>query len=580
MRRPARLAILLCLWAIHAGIGAAADPPVTRELRVGDLRAEVDLSPQVLKLTASPLPEVYERPPSAFPGAGGTFLPASVLITKAKQFDDGLLAAVDLAAQTGLGNVQGRRDFLRDLENRLTASRKVPHDVRGIVGAARHFSEPAYEPPASWAHDTRSRLTLHEHAPWSDPPHGYYTWSDALRDVFSCRRVLQTTLEQADAEYVGAAIDADGTLAAHYRALLALDARVWNAPDRRDVTRTRGAPPRSEYSLFPGGRSLEVRVTREKYRAASPPPDFDPLNEIVARVRAGTLSLEPVADSGWYEWQSWALAPLLRPESSPESVKLSMDGDYRELLAEQFRGAYVQARESFTGGVPGGVPGGLEGSPLRPIHIFTVAPDLTLEPLPEFYGRRARAYEFIERVLGETFGDDAVRLRRVLPDGSSAAVPLLDELKSMIALFRGAAALSRRQIGLAVPDPGVEQDIEGFVRWNRDRASDPDVARDVRAMVPVFYDALHTRTLVWMFLGWHEHRVILDFSSRPAVTVRGPDGQPADPAGYEVRFRPQVVSVLRPVVATAYVSKVLDREAFQRLCDTHRTTEAILANLK
>ena len=42
----------------------------------------------------------------------GAFVSASVLAQKAKQFDDGLYAAVDLAAQSGAGKFPGKAEML------------------------------------------------------------------------------------------------------------------------------------------------------------------------------------------------------------------------------------------------------------------------------------------------------------------------------------------------------------------------------------------------------------------------------------------------------------------------------------
>jgi hypothetical protein len=46
--------------------------------------------------------------------AGGSFLSAAMLIQKAKQFDDGLYAAADLAAENGQGDMPAKSQLLRE----------------------------------------------------------------------------------------------------------------------------------------------------------------------------------------------------------------------------------------------------------------------------------------------------------------------------------------------------------------------------------------------------------------------------------------------------------------------------------
>ena len=50
-------------------------------------------------------------------------------------------------------------------------------------------------------------------------------------------------------------------------------------------------------------------------------------------------------------------------------------------------------------------------------------------------------------------------------------------------------------------------------------------------------------------------------------TLEGEDGKPAPESAYEVIFRSSFYRIAYPVTAGAYVSQVLDREAFRRHCD-------------
>ncbi len=568
---------LLVLGHSFADTGAQ----LTRDKSAGDLRLRLDVTQQVLKISTGPLPPAYDEPPQVLPPVSGDFTPSSVLIAKAKQFDDGLLAAVELAAMNGLGDVRGRREFVRDLARLLAADTETPEALRGVVGGALRYADPGYTPPAAWQPAVNAAVSARVSDPGSDPPHGFYTWTDDLRRVFSTRRMLQKDVTRLDATFVGSRVARDASLLGRYQALLRLDAAVWNKGKVPNALQAAGAPAdAARFKIMPGGRSHEVEIVEELYGGGAPPPDFDPMAVLIDRVRTGKLSLEPKPDSGWYDWISWAHEALLRFDACPERRKLEPDPNYLALLVEQFRGAYVQARESFTGGVEGGVAGAVEGRPIR--RIVMVDPDLTVEPLPEFYGRRARAYAFIADVLKRSFGSaGAAELRRQLPEGTRAGRPLMEELEYVASLFRGAAALASREIALAQPSSGTDADVARFQDWTKNLVGDPDVGRDARSMVQVFYDTSRGKTKVWMFLGWYTEYARIEYAVRPTLLGISTDkGDTVPVADVDLNFRTQYVQLLRPAVATAYVSKVLDRDAFRALCTKYRTTQEILAHLE
>ena len=114
---------------------------VIREVHANGWCARLDLSGQVLSLE---VPEVdfvqdVERGicllPTA-PEAGGTAVSAGALLLKAKQFDDGLYAAVDLAAQTGAWSFVGKAHLLRSLAAALVTDFADADDAAATILAA------------------------------------------------------------------------------------------------------------------------------------------------------------------------------------------------------------------------------------------------------------------------------------------------------------------------------------------------------------------------------------------------------------------------------------------------------------
>src|SRR5262249_14115398 len=141
------------------------------------------------------------------------------------------------------------------------------------------------------------------------------------------------------------------------------------------------------------------------------------------------------------------------------------------------------------------------GAGREPVTIV-IRPELSAEPLTTCYARRGAAYRFVRSVLEDTFGAEALDgLHRQTPDGPVPA-PLAAELDTMEALFAGAAAAVAHDLGMAAPiatpvpaygagparDPAADRAT--FLRWASSASADPDLARDVRMMVPVFFDRI------------------------------------------------------------------------------------------
>ena len=185
-------------------------------------------------------------------------------------------------------------------------------------------------------------------------------------------------------------------------------------------------------------------------------------------------------------------------------------------------------------------------------------------------------------MLEETFGPEGLKSLHRQTAAGPVAVDLDAELSQMQALYRGAYVTTCRQLGIAPePDPGREDvaDLAAFRRWAAAPGSDPDLARDARMMVPVFFDRGRGKTKVWAFLGWDTRRLDVGYRKPPVVVVTR-DGRPvSDPKVVEVRFQPEGHRLAYPVTAEVYVDRLLDRDEFRRLCDRYKTRTEILRHL-
>jgi hypothetical protein len=498
----------------------------TRTFYWQGLNVTVDLRPQVLRLDMDPFASwqevrkwavgrrsgggeigviTYERgepfggglyPRIAAIPDEGPFVSAAVLAQKAKCVDDGIVAAVELIVAEGTADLLGRATILHELQD-VTRGEwdRSPRDaVRaeaiGLISAARSLAgdeEPAGSstwPTALRLHRNRSlRDFRSDHA--TDVPLGIYSWNGRLTGLYRQGKALQRPLEGKVASVLARALKDDEPLRAAYEAHVALSALTNQLAgphlltDRGDLDRDGPRP-----AIFPASESPEGRLVKRLVGTDPVPPGFDLIDELIARVGDGRLSLATTQESGWYDHVLHALEPLLMPDRAPEAAKLRLAEDYRADLRELFRALLGAARESHVKQVETPVGG---GCPL------VVSPHLTFEPLAEHYRRRAASYRFVRERLVGLLGEDVLLSRNRLTPRGEAGVPLLDELVTMEQLFTGAWAVVLGELGI---DPEVNEADRRWVlsakaaarSWASSHRSDPDLAEDVRMMVPLFKD--------------------------------------------------------------------------------------------
>jgi hypothetical protein len=153
------------------------------------------------------------------------------------------------------------------------------------------------------------------------------------------------------------------------------------------------------------------------------------------------------------------------------------------------------------------------------------------------------------------------------------------ELTEIEALFRGAAVVVGRQLGMDFADT-VEgkggADADRFLNWGRHPERDVDFALDARMMVPLFYDVGRKKTKVWLFLGWTTKTLRLYFAVPPDIASCTPSASGRE----RIAFTETTHMLWTPVVAEVYVERVLDRDEFRRHCDRCKDPNAILRDLR
>lgn len=507
------------------------------------------------------------------------FVSASIIASKAKAFDDGLIAAVELAAEKGAGSFAGKEALLATLSAALGQGPAAPllHAARQLGSGVASPSPAAAKLAADFLADERASKPL-----------GFYTWSPALEAIFRQDRFLQQEFPD-EASFLDAAraIRADAALRRGYEAWMSLNERLTNPFTRPDLRRALAALDAGKAPAFergvafaPPSESPEGALVKRLFGNAPIPEGFNLADRLIEEIRKGGVDLSPAANSGWYDRIAWSLETLAAPDRGPEAAKLELSKEYRATLEALFKGILALARESHVKQLEEPRAG---CGPPRP----KLRPELTVEPLPTHYLRRAIGYRHVRGVLESAFGAAALRdLRRQSEEGPSG-VPLADELLAIEQLFFGAHAVACAEIGLPVDAQAPQSAAAEFARWAKELAGDPDLKQDNRMMVPVFFDVQRRQTKVWAFLGWRSRPLEATFAKPPKVEVTGVaekkgwfgfGGRKAEAPAIE--FESARYNLVYPVTAEVYVTRRMNREEFRALCDRRKGVEEILAGLR
>lgn len=520
----------------------------------------------------------------------GPFVSASMLGFKAKQFDDGLYAAVELAADSGVGKFPSRDALLADLATALGKQSEGPARAAalGLLGAATRLGGDPVEVPAAAAAVAADLEKKFLADPLRSKPIGFYTWSKALAGVFRRDRLLQSELDPGTADRLARALGSDDLLA-RYRAILDLPRHLTNALARADLADAAAALAgggkagfAGKPALFPPSRAYETDLIKQMYGDSPVPQGFNLADEMVRRIQAGKLDLTPRTDSGWYDYQTYALEPLVAIDRMPEIAHLELDKGYRDQLVKLFKALLALTRETHIKQLE--VP--TAGAAMPPPGIrLTLQPQLSQEPLASFYLRRAQSYRFVRKLLAEAFGADGVKTMKRLTASGPVNLSLDRELALMEGLFYGAYLETAHQLGMKAEKHadlglGPERSLALYRDWKP--AQDPDVSRDMRMMVPVFYDQQLHKIKVWVVLGVTSRKLDVHYSVAPEVkqVVEQASGKPVDLDSVHLSFPQTSFSIAYPVMAEVYVSRLLDRDELRALCDKYKTQQEILKHLE
>jgi hypothetical protein len=513
-------------------------------------------------------------------------LPSVNLIdAKAKQFDDGLYAALDLAYYRGLKKVLASHVELIERIGASTEDRTALSFLSAGLSYAGRPPLPGADPQL-----IRKFQADFEQLPINVKPIGFYTWTEELSRLFRFMRFFMRTIPD-DQELCLAlcrAIVSDEALRSDYESSVAFYGRLTNPRiipglddfycsewfnERSDpddgILRPVDCPP-----LWPPSTS------RESVFFASPliTPDATDLEDaplmalFISAIKNGAVDLQPKGGEGWYQYQAYALQSFLLPCEGLASQKLLFSKGYKKRIEETFAALLTKRRETHVRqlGSMGGVP------------PMAVSPKLRLEPNPLFYLRTARAYSFLQEFLHDRLGKKKLRKLHGVKDGGLREPDLDTELEWMRQLFYGCYLICCEDIGLR-PDlqPG-ELDATTRARarkialgWLGSFHDDPDLAVDTRVAVPIDTDQLGDLT-IWATVGVRFARLSVSYTHgcAPSIRRKGVAGDPWQPAP-ETQTRTYYIPVDLFVEAKNAHGWLPDRAELREICDQAETEEQI-----
>jgi hypothetical protein len=511
---------------------------------------------------------------------------------KAKQFDDGLYAAID--AWTVRNTEPGIRDLetlIRQLLTELNPANEpyawlwASLEIGGLISPDEYARRPSRA-------DAFARAFL---AGNDAQPVGFYEWSDELRRVFQMLRYLQQPHFRREGvpDAIARVLARDPLWLDQYRRVLELYASLTNPfsgltlldlaenPDKTlpELARLKGMrarPMAPTVHFLPFSDSRETALF-EHLTALGVPENLDLMRAFISAIRDGRLDLKPRQDAGWYEYQIYALETFLLPEKGREGEKLQLTAKYKQRMLEAFKASVTRTRETHIRQMDLAVATSMDAVPQE-----GPAPRLRVEPNPTYFLRMARSYAFVQQLLMAHVAD--LNDLRGFAETGGRDMPLGDELESMRMLFYGLYFVSCEDIGLEPEALSDEVQSPDYLRalaaqWLKDWESDPDLAADTRVAVPILRVPGESEHY-WATVGVRPVKLTANYARPPHWRpLESPDSEWREVESYKLKGADWVILTDEFIEFDRRNLPPLTRHELRDACDHYQTKEEIIRAL-
>jgi hypothetical protein len=536
-----------------------------------------DIDPHLLSLWPS-YADLRSQQQAHLPGFA--ILPSvNMLDGKAKQFDDGLFAALEQAYL--LGNEPGLqshesliRSWLAEVPNESEAANFLKAGLKLLESPDNETLDLSNE-----SEGVRKWLELFQRNLLASKPISFYTWNDNLRKSWRFGSYFQRNLSADSPEAVQLvdALKKSETLRTQYRNNLNFYAALSNPAMHNSVL-----------SLLENGAAATTPITSvsiNKLFRGGIPRDADLMLELVKRIRSGEVDLTPrpldtSSPSGWYDYQVYALETLLVAEKGEEHNKLLLSKTYKQRMLDAFKALITKRRETHAKTLSKTTSAAAE--PPKP---KVLEPRLRVEPVPTYYLRTARSYQFLQLALLKFPGEDCLKQLKGLRKEGDRGVDLATELEEIKNRFYGLYLLSCEDIGLQPKLLDGEVDDESACyelaeTWLKNIWDDTDFAADTRVAVPIATDGQRNVTRLWVTVGVRLTKLNARYATLPKIRVAGSQAEWQEPEG----IRRTTVVYLIPVDEFVELEiggmQGLTREELRAAIPPGKTREEVLTALK
>ena len=452
---------------------------------------------------------------------GRTMLPsANLLDGAAKQFDDGLYAALDLACFRGkLGFDASAPECVESFFQALPE--KSPARPF-LAGALKLADKPQ---PLSDEEKRQEAKFLADFAndPVRSKPISFYDWRPELEQVWKFYRYLQWDFDrpeqQAIPKALSAALKQNDKLVPSYRKIYEFYARLTNPPlahlqplvdfaDAEMISRANSNNARGGSfvrTVFPPSTSREVELFEQLFPDGLPPA-ANLMSVLIRQIRAGKVDLRPKTRTTAginirrMPWNRCCCRP------AQENEKLLLTAAYKKRLVEAFKALLTKRRETHERQLA------KYDKCAEPLEDAAIRPRLRVEPCLPFTCAPARAYAFLQNFLLATVGNENLSALQGLNPWGHREPNLAVELESMRLRFYGFYVISCEDLGMApqlLPEEPVDQTAAKTtaLKWidgldTPDFHVDmPDLAIDTRMSIPITMDPGRNVTRLWATLG-------------------------------------------------------------------------------
>lgn len=504
----------------------------------------------------------------------------------AKQFDDGLYAALDLASFQGrLEPLLAAPDVIASIFDGLPGD----SPARPFLAAAMELAGKPSQLDEQQEAEKQRLLDEFDGNKARSKPISFYEWTAELQQVWRFFRFLQYEFDETHLDVprsVAAVLKEDPVLLERYQAVnhfygrltnpmicLPADALIGSDADLDDLAVERQAR-RAKVAMLPPSTSRETELFDRLFPLRLP-PEANLMSELIRRIRSGEVDLAPGEGDGWYQYQVYALETLLLPSRGHETEKLLLTARYKKRLVEAFKALVTKRRETHARQLAS------SGDTSEAPPPEEVKPRLRIEPCATYFLRTARAYEFVRNFLTAAVGETQLAELRGLRRGGERDLALPAELGQIRDRFYGLYLIACEDIGLRpefLEDESVDREaaLKTATEWLENIGTDADLGCDTRVSVPIFVSVLRGKTRLWATLGVRLAKLDASYARPPKIRPADEPGEWEEPRTYQLGESSYVIPVDEFAEIEIVGLDALTRDELRDICDRNKSKDDIL----